>query len=428
MFWGELPMDKPIAIANDSLNTWRAAPPFLFGLFAALAVIVPLFGQSFRVSGRTLSLLPLVLSLCAYFVSRRAVPKSRILIAIGVLLAVYIGLVFLSANSEQFGFLVHPSLWSGHDSDYIASKLTLFVVFCFPPILLAVLAWTVEAQREMQDGLVAGFITAAIIGALILLSSAAGAIHTDAAVSNAWYLGAGRAHFSIISMGLIFIIGGLAALSKIGTGLWQSTAISIFVGCMIFGAFWLNRRIDTILFVIVIFATLGHRFAISPSLRKPRYLLMAAIPLVLIFAVSNATNLAYWINIASGLHYREEFAGDIVSAEAAPAASSVWSTLFGHGLGAYAKIRPETFYPHNLLLETFYETGSIAAIVLVALIILSLIGPAIALFQRRITSAGLFFAGTAILLIGVSTKSGDVTSAGLILMFAILASRTPSQA
>lgn len=93
--------------------------------------------------------------------------------------------------------------------------------------------------------------------------------------------------------------------------------------------------------------------------------------------------------------------------------------LFGRGLGWYATLGSENDYPHNVLLETWWESGAIAAIVLSGIFVFGVMAAARPALQSQEALAILVMI---VALIVISLKSGDIVAGVRLVPFVLIAS------
>jgi hypothetical protein len=196
------------------------------------------------------------------------------------------------------------------------------------------------------------------------------------------------------------------------------------------------------LFVIAIVAVLLILFRQGLISRRSLIpsLAIFAIPVAAWPAVTNEFNAAYWVNLPSGYQSRAEAAKEafgliensvyrryrVASADNEPAKASSW--LFGSGLGFYALNSDDgLMYPHNLPLETYLESGPLALVALIGALLLLLIPIMFKIAAGTVSRYELIGSASAVVLFLASLKTGDISSVGPILFFAIAANAVGSR-
>lgn len=418
-----------------------------FGIAIGLATTTPLLGQALPISGQTLSLMAISAAVLIFFFCEHNFRlDSNYLIAIG-LLVVYVALVARSAFPEQWGFLVHLSDWRNHTDHYVTAKLTVFFIKTLPPIAFGVMFSVLRNRERAAKSMLLSAIATSLAGYAILLASSGSLIRTPHLVAAAWYNGTARPQFSTISMGLILIIGATAALAWLNEHPVRNFFISVFVGLCLLGTIMLDRRIDTIVFAISIVTILIATYRRNPTSRQvlTSSATIFLVPLLIWPIVTNDYNVEYWQTAPSGFRYRIDAFQNVVEYSSTPTyptagatgeletlqksaqtsqadTSEAFRLLWGGGLGLYA-IRSDggLLYPHNIVLETFLEVGSVAAVALLLAMAILLLPLARKLFTRAITPEELVTAAIATILFLISLKSGDISNVGNILFFMIVA-------
>lgn len=416
-------------------------PTYSFGLLAGVAVATPLFGQTFAISARALSVLPILGALVAYLFSAKRVSATGFQIAAFAMLAVYVVAVLASASGEQWQFLASPTQWNNHSGRYIDAKLMMFATTAAVPIFFGLLFYTLRERQAAISGLTTGLACLAALAMAILLANSAGIARTNYATARLWYMGEmGRPNFSAISFGLLMLMGGLSALAKLSGNAKRDIAIFAFVGLLLFGTFWLNRRVDTVLFALAAVTIVALVRLREPSKVRPMTALVAPLIMaMLVLGLTNGYNLAYWHNIfGHSIEYRATFAEEVLAAPlvveqvattavGTPPPAEVNGETAAHvlaagrGLGSFAALGSAP-YPHNIVLETYFESGILAVVALVGSLAL-LLGPnAAPALTRRLPPDAISISAIAVVLFGVSLKAGDITAVGAIMFFALAAS------
>ena len=99
------------------------------------------------------------------------------------------------------------------------------------------------------------------------------------------------------------------------------------------------------------------------------------------------------------------------------------SRVWGTGLGSYAaNSKDGLLYPHNLMIETFLESGPIAALAFFALLVTLLLPVGTHLYRGSASRYEVISSAAAVTLFLAALKTGDITNVGPITFFAVVAS------
>lgn len=397
-----------------------ATPPHLaghlMGAAVALAFGLPFLGRLGSVPMSVLAFPAVAVALAAFM----ALPKTEkawnpsAAAALG-LLAAYMAFVAVSASSAQFAFFLVPSNWLARSEHYYDAKLVTFAVAALPGVLAAAPLVLVRPSEHVLRGFLAAALVIALLAVARLLPHVgllAGTdyLHAREVVANPYEYG-----FSVVSIGILCCVGAAAALAFKRT--WPLAALFLFI------AFWINRRTETMLIVLMLVAYAGRFLWVEGSWKGARRAAMAlSAACVAAVILHNDANLEAWTRLSISVAERTEIisramAGDASVAPSAPAPTDPGSVLRGRGLGWYATLGGEHPYPHNLYLETFKESGIVAAAVLIAAICLGLAAVAAGALSSPYFGITLVLAA----LFAVSAKAGDISTAGRMFPLLVLA-------
>lgn len=419
--------------------SWRELS---FGFFIGIANTVPLLGRSLFIPGQLIAFVALAASFGLFLICRKNHRVGLRLVCAYALIAIYLALVAQSANIDQWAYLLQPLQWSRHADNYIRSKFVVFLVTALPPLAAGLMFSVLNERRAAFRGITIGIIAVSIIGLIVLVAASDGLYRSSYDAASDWYMGKNRALFSIISMGILLILGGVSSLFWLRSRATFSLAVAIFIGLCLLGVAMLIRRIDTVLFVVAVIVILSVYWLQRPTERRmlaTTLAIMFAIPALAWPVVANEFSVAYWANFSSGYNSRAEAARttiellesgqtpQIANADKAtvtlPRATSSQSWLWGNGLGYYASRSGDGLtYPHNLLLETSLESGPLAVAVFVGLLLILLLPIGGRFLIGTISRYEIVGSAAAVILFLASLKAGDMTSVGPIMFFAIAAS------
>ena len=347
----------------------------LFGFFTGLALMLPLAGRFGGVSCRFGGIAFLCIALFIAFAQRHTLkmPSKRAYGIIGIILA-YGLLVIAAGTPAQFELIFHSTEFLSHPHPYHIMKLAMFLAGFFPPFVLLVVFSLFAQTAKVKLGLIFSFIFMASLVGIRILSDSALLAATDYATAAPFYTGEQRGDYSLIGASLLLGMGVLAAFSFIDRSRKKLIVCSLFIGASLFLAFWINRRADTIfcIFLLLSYALLsGFR---HPERRRPIFtgvILSLLIMLTLASTLYNGVNAAYWENAGKRtLLHRADYVeiGLSPNLHAGVADNSLLSFLTRPGgLASFSERKPQAKYPHNILIETFYEIGWPATFILILL-------------------------------------------------------------
>ena len=126
----------------------------------------------------------------------------------------------------------------------------------------------------------------------------------------------------------------------------------------------------------------------------------------------NGHSIAYFTNLAASVEKRIEIASHASNLTSGGQASSeVGDAAINRGLG-YLGQGDGISYPHNILLESFLETGAFAAILLALVFMLPLAMAGRQALRSELSLRGLLASGALTTTVLICLKSGDITGAG----------------
>lgn len=414
------------------------------GAAVALAFGLPFLGRLGSVPMSTLAFLAPGISLAAFaFLPRDAKAWNASAAAVLGLLAAYIALVVVSASSSQFAFFLTPTNWLARSDHYYDAKLVTFAIAAVPGLLAALPLLLARPSEHVLRGFLGAALVIALLAVVRVLPYAnllAGTEHAQARIIIANPYGVG---FSVVSIGILCCVGAASALVLRGS--WPLVALFLFI------AFWINRRTETALIILMLAAYAGRGLLAERTWKSPaRSGAVLAVSLFAATVLHNEANIATWMRVSESVAERSEIlslavvstavaqsvvaeaseasdsldTGEVQPAakfdtgEAQPAAKNAGSFLRGHGLGWYATLGSEHPYPHNLYLETLKESGATAAALLIAAVCLSL--AAVASGAGALSGPRFGVTMTAVAIVAVSAKAGDISTAGRMFPLLIL--------
>ena len=403
-------------------HTERAA-----GALAALTVALPLVGRLFGVPGRFWAVLAAVV-LCGVWLRHRPGLPDRITLSVVGLWVLFGLAVVTSASPDQWAILLDPSGWPYAADNYVESKLTVFVLSFGPPIVAA-LIFALSRGSAALEAMLWTFAAVAAFGMARIALDADILVKTDYQTARPFYVGDDRGHYSNISMSLLLALGAIGFLPRLTRDRKHQIAGTVFIGLCLFFSFWLNLRAELIFTgtAILGFATIAALF--HRQFRSIGF--VASIGGAILLAstlgllLHNEVNAEYWSDLGvASVNIRVEFLASILGGSDNYAAGSVISPgggalWLGRGLGTYAVWYPDMLYPHNLILESYFELGTIGAALLILAIVIPVGAGSYSVLTGRIAPMplALWLCGGVLLL--NSMKSGDFTNAGHVAFFLI---------
>lgn len=377
----------------------------LIGALVGIGIVGPLFGEIGGIPSRYLADLAILAAvIVAWRSGELRIAVSRNVAILFGLIAVYFLLVVASARVPQWAFLLHPSQWRGHADDYTDAKLLMFGVTFIGPVVGALVVIFSTEKETVTRAILWTVVAIGLIAICRLAPFYHVLVGTDRLVSRTFFYSDTRG-FSTVMYGLLFLFAGIAALALRPARLLSA----VFVA----GCFILERRSETVMLLIAILTFYGYA-----GLRKghTRALVIGAATVVvagvLMVFFRNGGDIDAWVGLGSSIQTRAAIATGAVSS----VPSSAVHFLFGNGLGSASTDAAN--WPHNLLLETYIESGLLTALVLVGILIWSAIISRLAGLMSL--PPALCTAAITVAMFIFSMKSTDVTSAGVLVAWALI--------
>lgn len=405
------------------------------GFLCGFGVVLPLFGPIGSVPSSFIAMPVAALAFTLFLWWRmwgtRPSWTARAVIGLGLLFTWF---VVSAAQADQAAFLSNFALWRNHSVHYVESKLLMyFVSFAAPFVFATILSEAAHRQRTSTGAMAGATVVAAVAAIRVLVSDGDVLIRAPYMVARD-FLVLNEA-YSTVSYGLLFALGAVAAL-RFRYG-WA------FAGVLLFVAALLSRRTETLLIISAIIGFYGIQFVQTRMTRHVLARMTAALAIGgLLFLIGhNDHNLQYFSRISAGVEQRVALAETIMAepvAQGAPnndsAGSTTKRTLLASAdlvpaadaasaprLGGYAEIG-EQKYPHNLILEAYYELGWPAAVTVLLVLLIPLSSAAVVTWARALSVNAAIMAGLAGVSFAVSMKAGDITMFGRFFFFAVAAS------
>lgn len=411
----------------------------LLGVLIGLSIAAPLVGSIADYPGYAYSVLFLFLAgALALFLGQWDWRLPRPLIAMVVCGVLFTVAVAASASPEQWAYLLTLDRSTTTDPARLYYERKLFTFFAsFLPGAGAGLLVALRADRQrVAKGIVFGLIGASVFAFLRIVPYADMLVGTYYDVAVPFYVGGVYRPFSLIPVVLLSIFAGLAALSLMPVH--GGLAIGAYVGTCLFVVAWFNLRAETILMALACITYVVLLALWQPERRNggqaASLMTLFVIAGGLSYGAFNDVSTAYWRDDwSASIAVRDELSQQVVEGVMGSglktfggtgevgSGEGVMRVFFGRGLAAFAAVNPVMLYPHNLLLELFYETGFLGLLPFaLALAIAGWVG------LRQLIRGGIapqplaFWAFAAILFLHTQ-KSGDVIWTGLIAFTMVVA-------
>lgn len=363
--------------------------------------------------------------------------------------SIYIILVVQSVSSDQISFFWHYSEWMENEKHYFSAKLLKFSVSLVPALIVGLCIALVRHREGALRGLFVAVVAVAIVAVLNVTRYAGTLFATDYETAAFFFANVYEAELpSVVSYGFLFCIAFIASMTM--KRLW------FLGGVFIFMIFLLGRRTELALSLVSLFGFwLWHFYkngeSISLYTRKVAVVVLTAATLSVI--LSNEISVQRWSGLWDSVKERidillvatEQDSGAAASRSVDPSAAAdrgAKSTteggsnpiadekpvpsprkalsdalLFGYGLGWYSELGSVNDYPHNALVESWFESGAIAAFVLASIYAYS-----VALSFKAATrwQSGLAIFLMIACLVTASMKSGDIASSARLFSFLLI--------
>ena len=378
--------------------------------------LFPYFGRAFSLFGihnRVIGLLLLFVS--SVLATRRFHLKDASKTAAGLCLLFSL-LMLIFANSQQVAQVFELDF----SPNYYQGKLAIFVQ-CSLPVMAAGFALSPFCHfPDFRRGMVYCIMALAVVGLIIF------------AQSSEYWVGQtyqkfqefGKLEsFSSISLSLIMTLGFVCALLQFRNAkVMMRIALVIFMLALILGILLLRQRAHAIfLGFLMLVVTLK-----ANQMRNKNIFLVITFLTAVYFAFSyfpflfGDTFHNYWRFVAEGHLF--DTRGEMFRF----ALNGSLNNPFGHGLGGFLLDYPgQERYPHNNLLESFYELGLFGLLILGALYYLGVKGFLTNLYKSR---AGLendhlmALAYCAVFVIAHTLKAGTISNMDMVVFFILVTS------
>ncbi|HUT88506.1 MAG TPA: O-antigen ligase family protein [Thermoguttaceae bacterium] len=324
---------------------------FLLGFLATLAVLYPYVGQAFLVFGyhpRVIASVLLGIVALASF-TRFSLNKARNGLAALPLLLLILAFVYADTVQREYAFRVQL------DTEYYSGKLARFYQICLP---LFVLGYLVSASRR-QPAFVRGTWWSAFACGLTGLGVLA--CHSEyflGQTSSDVHSFTEEGLFSTIAMSVVISLSAILLVERIPWKGWDFAWVPLLGLAQLFAILLLRQRAHLIVLAVFVLARFWAGRTKVVSLLAVTILFGLAIAVIVNqyreYLVTETVRL-YWAAAADGLMvetrmdlFREALAG-------------IREYPMGQGLGSFS-FNHFNKYPHNCVLEAFYEMGIFGAL------------------------------------------------------------------
>lgn len=418
---------------------------FAFGALATVSILLPFLGRI----GGVPSLLPaLLLSGIAAVLGIWIVagaPRRNVswvqMAPIG-LASAFAAIVCISATPEQWQFLSNPALWIRRDQFYVESKLLAFVLYTTPGVFLSGCFLMMREKKPAIKGIYGVCVIFGVIASIRIISNFSTLSQYDYEIVREYIIVQGSRPYSLIAYSALMVIASASAIAV--KRFWPLVAVFLFA------TFWVNKRAETLLIIGIVLAYYAYIIVRSKRERlagamKP--IIIIGLAAVAAAALHNEANSMYWAALMGrSVQERVDIAKVALSENPAPKSTidrsqiglstpagakqaegkrPTGAHLWGSGLASFSDASPEFHYPHNILLEAYFEQGVIGAVLLSGFMVTAL-SLSSWTAMRGYDPFGLGLTAIAVALLGISLKSGDITLFGRLAFFMILAASLPN--
>ncbi len=382
---------------------------YVLGFLATMAVLYPMAGQSFSLFGYHSRLIASVLIAVASLASMSTFSLSRARNGLALLCVAFVVLAFLYADllQREAAFRIR------FDTEYYNGKLARILQICLPVLVLAYLMSPSRHHAAFLSGTRCCIFVCGLIGLAVFFSYAdyyLGQTFSDVAALEQ----EGTHHTCGIS--IVLSLAAILLLDRFPWKGWSFPCLSLLALVLLLAVLLLRQRAHMIMLAVLVLA----RFW---SARTKLFSLAAvtiAFALVVGWIVGNyreyvltETVRAYWQGAADGrmVEGRMELA--------LQALEGIRTCPTGLGLGAFS-LDHANKYPHNCVLEAFYELGVLGAIVVGSMCLMGLRQLPV-LFRKRAASdpgaEGWFVRAVVVFLLAHVLKSGSLEHIGIFVYF-----------
>lgn len=412
-----------------------ATSPTAIGFLSGAGAVLPLLGRFSGISSSALALLILAITLLVLFTGRKqtALEPAAVLLILAV--SGFTATVFLSASYQQLTFLLSPQLWPLRENSYIEAKLLSFSISFAVPFLFGIIIVNSPDTSQTVNSAITGIVVVASLAVVRVLSEdGARLLGTNYLVAHEFFNDP-KLDYSIVSYGFLFALGATGSL------LFRNGWLS--AGLFLFMAILLSRRAETFLIIIALAVFYIWRYFATGHATNLRQLLLGLIVgFALALALHNGHNTSYFLQTWQGAQQRVDLISSVVNNSSTtqssdsmntgstaktvnsvrPAGEKESSKRFwtGEGLGQFANLNPIQKYPHNIVLEAFFELGiaSVAFLFFVAAYPYWVLGGQI--LQGKERKSALCAAAMFAIVFALTLKAGDITNFGRITFLSLL--------
>jgi len=417
----------------------------LVGFFAGAAIAVPWLGRIVHLPSSAIALL-FVPASCLTLLSLKheGIEFRKHTALMLLLICIYTLLVVQAASLDQIKFFLLSSEWMESQRYYLSAKLLKFLLSFVPALVMGLCVALVRDRERVLRGLFVAIVLVGTIAAINVIRYYELLFGTDYETANEYFSSTYDANIpSLVSYGFLFCIAVVTSMTL--RKFWFLGGLFIFV------LFLLGRRTELVTSTLAVLAFLLWSF----YKRKDALLCACKTAVVIIIAaalsviLNNEISVQRWAGLWDSVKERVDILLVVTERDSAivnsdsvgpgapagggpnadtqgeviaetpvpPSGSTLAALLFGHGLGWYSELGAANEYPHNALVETWFESGAIAAFVLGGIYGLSLVLSFAAATRRQ---SGLAIFLMLACLITASMKSGDIASSARLFFFILV--------
>ena len=411
--WAKQPVADAFFRPRNGRDVGSECFYFLLGFLATLAVLYPCAGQAFRVFGyhpRVIASVLLGVVALASF-TRFSLDRARNGLAALALLLLILAFVYADTVQREYAFRVQL------DTEYYSGKLARFYQICLPVFVLGYLVSASRHRPAFVRGTWWSVFVCGLIGLCVL------GWHSDyflGQTSSMVHSFTEEGLFSTIALSIVISLSAILLVERIPwkgrdfawlalLGLAQLFAILllrqrahlIVLTVFVLARFWVGRTKVVSLLAVTIFFGLAITVIVN---QYREYLVTETVRL-------------YWTAAADGLMVETRM--DLFL----EAQAGIREYPMGQGLGSFS-FNHFNKYPHNCILEAFYEMGVFGALCVGSICLMAL-SRLLTLFARQRHAgpgqSAWFLHAAVLFLLAHAMKANPLEDIGIFVYFLFIA-------
>ncbi len=383
----------------------------LSGLIAGIGILWPYLGRTvdFGLHARVWGFIALLVAVFLLVIKNDKPWNRENKLDISLVLIFFVS-CSLFATNIQLQELFFPSL----SGDYFIRKLSiLFYAAILPAILIRVMLFK-NNELQFYKWFLIGFVFLSVVAAFVVFGywdyiyMATNKVSRQLRKLN---------KISTIGLSLVFSLAYFSILSLRTTRKFFFLFKLPYILLVLFLIFILRQRAHIL---VIAFATIP--FVVKNWERK-LFVQISIIILFLLIASIYMIDLTQFSDSKVSKYWSHVFEGRILNTRL-PIYQAAWDGFIanplGQGLGSFVINNPQWSYPHNLILEAFFETGILGGVIVLGMVfqMFKLSIRMFKLYYEDVEKSNLAFSyGSILLLLLVhQLKAGGIESIGLLLV------------